>query len=302
MEDELWQLLYPLIVREDKRRSRKKKVVFTDAWILMVFFWAVLHDRPISWACRAKSWPEEERWRSLPSPSAMSRRMRTVSLLNLLMQLLLALGEVQAPSLVRIVDAKPLPVGGFSKDADARWGQAVDAKARGYKLFTIWSRQSPVPEQWRLGAMNWPETAVAATLIPALQSGGYLLGDSLYDTNPLHELCSRHELQLLAPRKMPGTQLGHQAHQPARLRAIELLETRPAMPAKAPVGNSRDFGPSLYAGRSAIERQYGQMGNFGGGFAPLPNWVRRPHRVAVWTAAKLVLNGLRICRNQGLTP
>ena len=300
MEDELWRVLYPLIIREGNRRSRKKRVVFSDAFILLVFFWAVLHDRPISWACRAKSWPEDQRWRSLPSPSAMSRRMRTVSLLNLFTQLLLALGEVCDPSLLRIVDAKPLPVGGFSKDADARWGRGVNAKAKGYKLFTIWGRGNPVPEQWRLGSMNGSETAVATDMIPKLRSGGYLLGDSLYDSNPLHELCSRHELQLLAPRKKPGTQLGHQAHEPGRLRAIDLLETRPHTPAQ--VDPSRNFGPSLYAGRTAIEREFGQMGNFGGGFAPLPNWVRRPHRVAAWTAAKLVINGLRICQNKGLTP
>lgn len=299
MEDELWRLLYPLVIEQDKRRVRKKKVVYSDAWILLVFFWAVLHDRPICWACRAKSWPADQRWRTLPSASTMSHRMRTVSLLNLLTQLLLALGETRETSLLRIVDAKPLPVGGFSKDADARWGQAVDAKAKGYKMFTIWGRGNPVPEQWRLGSMNWPEPKVAADMIVALSSGGYLLGDSLYDTNPLHELCSRNQLQLVAPRKKPGTQLGHQAHEPARIRAIELLETKPHMPGS--VDESRNFGTSLYAGRTAIEREFGQMGNFGGGFAPLPNWVRRPHRVAAWTAAKLVLNGLRICRNKGLT-
>lgn len=305
MEDELWKLLYRLVQKEDIRRFRKKGVWFSDAWILLVFFWAVLHDRPISWASRPRNWPADQRWRSLPSPATLSRRMRTVSVLNLLTQVLLRLGEVCGPPLVRMIDAKPLPVGGFSKDADARWGQAVDAKAKGYKLFSVWSRRGPVPEQWRLGPMNWPEPTAAATLIPGLAGGGYLLGDSLYDTNPLYGLCAGQELQLLAPRKKPGTQLGHQSHEPSRLRAIELLEIRPAMPlppGMPKLDDCRNFGPSVYACRAGIERQFGQMGNFGGGLAPLPNWVRRPHRVVVWVAAKLVFNGLRICRKQGVTP
>lgn len=305
MEDELWKLLYRVVQEEDNRRRGKKGVRYSDAWILQVFLWAVLHDRPISWASRPQNWPAGQRWRSLPSPATLSRRMRTVGVLNLLAQVLLRLGEVCGPSLVRMIDAKPLPVGGFSKDVDARWGQAVDAKARGYKLYGVWARRSPVPEQWRLGPMNWPEPTAAATMIPALSGGGYLLGDSLYDSNPLHALCAAHELQLLAPRKKPGTQLGHQSHEPARLRAIELLEIRPAMPLPPGVPRIDDcgnFGPSTYACRTGIERHFGQMGNFGGGLAPLPNWVRRPHRVAAWVAAKLVLNGLRICRNQGVAP
>jgi len=298
MEDELWKLLYQLIRAEDNRRSGKKGVRFSDAWILLVFFWAVLHDRPICWATCLDHWPADRRPASLPSPSTMSRRMRTLSVVTLLTQVWLRLGELCGPALVRMIDAKPLPVGGFSKDKDARWGQAVDAKAKGYKLFSIWSSETPVPEQWRLGPMNYPETWAAASMIPLLGSEGYLLGDSLYDTNPLHELSAGRGLQLLAPRKKPGTQLGHQDHEPSRLRSIELLETRPAM--KGLANDLRSFGPSLYACRTGIERQFGHMGNFGGGLSPLPNWVRRPRRVAAWVAAKLILNGLRICKNQGL--
>ena len=300
MEDELWKLLYQLIRAEDNRRSGKKGVRFSDARILLVFFWAVVHDRPICWATCRKNWPPDRRPASLPSPSTMSRRMRTLSVVMLLTHLWLRLGELCGPALVRMIDAKPLPVGGFSKDKDARWGQAVDCKAKGYKLFSIWSREAPVPEQWRLGPMNCSESSAAASMIPMLSSQGYLLGDSLYDTNPLHALSAGRGLQLVAPRKKPGTQLGHQDHEPSRLRAIELLETRPAM---AGLGRDcRSFGPSLYACRTGIERHFGQMGNFGGGLSPLPNWVRRPRRVTAWVAAKLILNGLRICKNQGVTP
>ena len=54
--------------------------------------------------------------------------------------------------------------------------------------------------------------------------------------------------------------------------------------------------------RADIERRLGNLCCFGGGLAPLPAWVRTPHRVARWVAAKLVINGLRQCQLQGLTP
>jgi hypothetical protein len=53
--------------------------------------------------------------------------------------------------------------------------------------------------------------------------------------------------------------------------------------------------------RSDIERRLGNLCCFGGGLAPLPAWVRTPHRVARWVAAKLIINGLRQCRLQELT-
>ena len=47
MERELWQALYLLAVGLDKRWGRWK---YSTAEIVVVYFWAVLHDRPTSWA------------------------------------------------------------------------------------------------------------------------------------------------------------------------------------------------------------------------------------------------------------
>jgi hypothetical protein len=44
----------------------------------------------------------------------------------------------------------------------------------------------------------------------------------------------------------------------------------------------------------------GQWCSFGGGLQPLPSWARTPHRVAYWSAAKLLINGVRLCRLRGL--
>lgn len=310
MEGELWRALYRLILEEASRRPRRKGVVYTDAWVLGVFFWAAVHDRPVSWACDGRNWPDELRGcRDLPAGGTMSERLRTLSALQLLAAVLDRLASLAPPvgSLVRAVDGKPLPVGGYSKDRNARWGKsAAGAWEKGYKMFDVWGPRGVVPDRWTLGPMDEPEPEVARReLVPALAAaaagcGGYLLGDALFDSNPLHAECRPCGIQLVAPRKKPGTGLGHRDHSPSRLRSIELLES-PA-PGELPGSGRSPFARDLYAMRSDIERRLGNLCCFGGGLAPLPAWVRSPRRVARWVAAKLVVNGMRQCRLQGLTP
>ena len=301
MEDELWRTLYRIVIEEHSRRGHQKRVVFSDAVILLVAMWSVLHDRPMCWACSLKHWrshPDGCPWDSLPSPGTTSRRLRTLSLKQLLEQIFFRLLALSPPSMLRRIDSKPLPVGGFSKDRDAKRGYATGDTCRGYKIFGCWSGVAEgagvVPEQLTLGPMNRSDPDAATTLIDGLTHGplpgGYLLADSTHDTNPLHKHARTHHFQLLAPRKKPGSALGHRDHDPARLRGIELLE------------GPSDFGRDLYTRRGDIERSFAHLGNFGGGLQPLPNFVRRPRRVAFWAISKLVFNGIRICRLHGLTP
>jgi hypothetical protein len=306
MEGELWGAVYRLVLEEASRRERRKRVRYSDAAVLGVFLWAAVHDRPVCWACDARNWPPHLRWRALPSESRMSERLRTLSVLQLLGAVLERLASLAPPPLVRAVDGKPLPVGGHSKDRDADWGRSAGgAWEKGYKMFDVWGG-GVVPECWTLGPMNQPEPNVAREeLVPALAAGGrvgYLLGDALFDSNPLHEACRSRGIQLVAPRKKPGTGLGHGrgGHSPSRLRSIALLES-PA-PGDLPAAGRSAFARDLYAMRADIERRLGNLCSFGGGLAPLPAWVRTPRRIARWVAAKLVINGLRQCRRQGLTP
>jgi hypothetical protein len=304
MEDELWPEAYRVVCEEGKRQSRADaRATYADGVIVLVLLWAASHDRPISWACAARHWAgcgRGHRPRRLPSASTMSRRLRTVGVLGLLERVLARLAEEVPPALVRRVDGKPLPVGGFSKDRDARWGQAVDHKARGYKLFLVWGA-GVVPDAWKLGPMNESEPQAAARdLVPRLPGGGggYLLGDGLYDSNPLHAVCDAHGVQLLAPRKQPGAGLAHCDHVPGRLRSIALLET--AAPGDLPAAAPAPFARALYDRRGDIERDLGGWCSFAGGLQPLPSWVRTPHRVAYWSAAKLLINGLRLCHLRGI--
>jgi len=56
MEGELWKQVYRIVMEVGKGYPRKYQQ-YSDARIAMIYLWAVLHDRPVSWACQKQSWP-----------------------------------------------------------------------------------------------------------------------------------------------------------------------------------------------------------------------------------------------------
>lgn len=235
----------------------------------------------MSWACKPENWPDDLRPDPLPSQSTVSRRSKTVEVLRLL-------AAMERPCLLRTfdlaltADGKPLHVGGHSKDPDAAWGHARRGWAKGYKLHALFGAPTS-PYEWDVEPLNVAEPTIAARQVAKLPpGGGYLLGDGAYDSNPLHEVTTAGGRQLIAPRKRPGTGLGHCRHTPGRLRSIELLE-----------GES-EFGRTLHAERDDIERRFGRLTNHAAGLAPLPNWVRRLDRVRLWVQLKLLIHAVYV--------
>lgn len=288
MECERWLQLYALACELSRGWPYGQR--FSAALIVGVFCWAVLHDRPVSWACQANHWPAELRIGRLPSQSTMSRRLRSQPVQRLLRQMENALSRTSAapPAAIlklaqctmeaRIIDAKALPVGGCSKDPDARWGRACGGNARGYKFYAVWGR-SALPVAWDIQPMNVSEKRVAEGLLARLSGQAWLLGDAQYDSSRLYDLAFAQGHRLLAPRRKKGG-LGRHYQSPHRLFAIEQLEG----------GAWRAF----HQARTQIERNFGNWTSFGGGLSPLPSWVRRSHRVRLWIQAKLLINALRI--------
>src|SRR5262249_45152169 len=89
---------------------RPAGVSYADQFVVLVFLWAALHDRPVYWACDARNWPTKWAIDRLPDDSTMSRRLRTLSVLQLLQRLHDAIGSLFAvASLVKHVDSFPLP-------------------------------------------------------------------------------------------------------------------------------------------------------------------------------------------------
>jgi hypothetical protein len=291
MEGELWSWLYRIVFEEHNRKAARQRVQFSDALILLVFFWAVLHDRPRCWACRLENWPKDWHGLVLPSPSTLSRRMRSLPVLLLLEQILARLSQLRQAGWLHVLDGKPLVVGPCTKDRDAKRARAHDVMANGYRLLASWGDgQRVLPEVWTLAPMNQDEAGLTQReLADRLPGSGYCLGDAMFDQNPLHQQLGQRGFQLLCPRKRPHTGLGHCWHSPFRLRSIALLEEK-----------DHDFGRRLYALRPQIERDYGHLVSFGGGLSCLPAWVRTPHRVAAFVAAKLVINAFRLCQIKGL--
>jgi hypothetical protein len=231
---------------------------FFDYEIVMVYLWAVLHERPTSWACDPANWPQDLRPSMLPSQSTMSRRLRTTEVQHLMHTVESRTGPVDRSCWVRLIDGKPLTVGAYSKDPDAAWGYVGHSFAKGYKLHALYGSQT-TPDIWEIAPLNVSEPQVGASLILLLKAAGYILGDKNFDSNRVHEAAHSVGAQLVAERKRPGTNLGHRRHSPGRLRSMALLRT--------------DFGRALYQQRGTIERKFGHLTNHAGGLAPLPNWV-----------------------------
>jgi hypothetical protein len=281
MEHQLWKSIV-VIVGLLGKQPRSTRFRFNDERIVQVFYWAVIHDRPISWACCRKNWPIHLRGNELPSNTTMSRRLRSPSVRERLEALEQRVVPPRSPGLFWTIDGKPLVIGGASKDRQSGYGRAARGKARGYKIHAIVSNEGIAA--WRVAPMNMDERTMAARLLRSTAIEGYLVADSNYDSNPLHQLCDGlGNLQLITPRRYGKSHgLGHHHHAPGRLRSIERTEN--PFP---------DFADGLLHDRDLVERTYGNLVNWGGGLTTLPAWVRTHRRVHRWVQAKFVLAALK---------
>jgi Transposase DDE domain len=282
MEHQLWKSIVALLAGLDKR-AFSPWAEFSDSAIVRVWYWAVIHDRPVSWACQRRNWPVALRRQSLPSNPTMSRRLRSASVRKILTALEQRVIRPQKPGLYWMIDGKPLPIGGCSKDAQAGYGRSAGGKAKGYKIHAIIGLDGAIAN-WRIAPMNKDERVMAGRLLRSTSLQGYVVADSNYDSNRLHEICDRlGNLQMVVPRRYgPGRGYGHKRQTPGRLRSVQILES--PFP---------EFGARLQLSRNEIERRFANTTNWGGGLHGLPAWVRTHRRVHRWVQAKLVLTALK---------
>jgi hypothetical protein len=282
MEHQLWKAIFAFALLLDKT-PRPTRHDFPDAFIVAVYYWAVIHDRPTAWACDRRHWPIHLRRGALPSPSSMSRRLRRPSVAALLQELARRVVAPAEPGCFWIIDGKPMPVGGGSGDTQAKCGRAVGGMARGYKLHAILNPQGQMAT-WRITPMNVDERTVAAELLREGELQGYLIADANYDSNKLHAIADElGDLHLVTPRRYAATAkgTGHRRQTDGRQRLLERLD------------HPSGYASQLLEDRDAIERHFGNLTNWGGGLGPLPAWVRTLPRVERWVNAKLVLNAFR---------
>ena len=129
MERELWKILYRLAKKLDSPWGNWR---YSTADVLAAYFWAVVHDRPTSWAADPKQWPDELRPALLPCQSTLSRRLRrptTVKLMTAVEEHLLAL-VVEREETRR--DIKSTPFGARSRCRSPGFG-VFTAYGTGFK-------------------------------------------------------------------------------------------------------------------------------------------------------------------------
>jgi hypothetical protein len=147
------------------------------------------------------------------------------------------------------------------------------------------------------------QVPAAAELLPRLAGdrgcfgacGGYVAADNAFDANALHAAAAAVNHQLVAPPRRSNRHVRDtRRNRPERIRALDLCDN-----ALWPCGVQRWFGGDVLRERVAIERSLSQL-TFDGLYA-LPPWVRRPHRVALWVACKLIIRLYKLARKAGLT-
>jgi hypothetical protein len=282
MEHQLWKAIVTIL--GDLCKKVKPAVLhFSNADIIKVFYWAVIHDRPMSWACQRTSWPPHLRRQSLPSNTTMSRRLRSRSVVALLKQMEDRVIAPKQSNYYWMIDGKSMMIGGCSTDRQAGYGRAAKCKAKGYKLHVIRSIDGSIAA-WRIAPMNKDERVMGERMLKTAPVQGYLLADGNYDSNKLHAVCDlRGNMQLISPRRYgKGKGLGHRQHAVGRLRSKAILED--PFP---------QFGEGLMGKRDDIERGFAHLTNWGGGLACLPAWVRGHRRVYRFVQAKLILTALK---------
>jgi transposase len=287
MERELWAELSAAISVVDAPFFDNPDYVYSTASIIRVYLWAVLHDRPTSWATAARNWDRATRPPQLPNQSTLSRRLRCRESQDFLHALQEKLRHLpQAGRCFKRLDGKPLSVAPHSTDRQAGWGRGAGQKAKGYKLHALWAGQA-MPEAFRVASLQASEQEMARRMLRDLEGGGYVVADKNYDTNSLFDQAAAADHQLLCPRRYgPDKGLGHHRHSPCRLRCKDLLE--------GPTSRLTGWGPALLKQRRQIERDFGNLASFGGGLYTLPPWVRGHRRVHQYVWAKLLINAARI--------
>lgn len=293
MDGRLWTQLYREIRRACKgevlsRRVGRPRVYGTDE-ILLVWAFAAMNDWPISvarrklasgvagwWMRRHWAWPKR-----MPSVPTLTRRAQDGTFRCLLRRVLRRLRKrlAAAPRGLAVMDATFLLTGSYSRDPESRWTCHGGKWYRGYALHAIVDQQG-VLWAWHVTSANVQEMAVARRLIRQLSlSGGsvdYLITDTGYDSEPLHQLSRRRlDAQLLAPVNLRGAKTERwRERQPGRNASDRLLAT--------------PEGQVLSNVRSVIER-WNSWFKGTSKTSMLPYHVRRIRRVRRWIDLKLMV-------------
>lgn len=134
MDGQLLRVLYHELFHAVKRHF-PRRCRYDDNVIVFVYFISVVADRSMRGAYDRRHWPLWARRLTRPGYSQVMRRLNSDSVQHRLAELNAEYRARLPRTSQKAVDGKPLVVGVYSKDPDARWGKLNNRDwARGDKV------------------------------------------------------------------------------------------------------------------------------------------------------------------------
>jgi hypothetical protein len=202
MDTRIWRVLVTAVKSADRRVPRfGRRPRYTDALIVKMYLRSVWHDRPLCWACDRDHYSRRFRPRQLPSVSQFTRRVKSARFTLVLQAINEFLIRTDAPVGLAFIHGKPLPIGDFSRDPDARDGRGAGRFQRGYKLHALTTQDGRIL-QHSVHPLNVGEPNTArADLVDDVPLESLVLADTNYDSAPLYTAVQSRQSQLLTPLK-----------------------------------------------------------------------------------------------------
>lgn len=291
MEQSQWGIVRAAIRQITRSFPRLKRAQHGDFSITCLYFWAVLHDRPMTWAVDRSNYNRTFRPRkTIPSISQLNRRIASDRFQLILQRVHERLaGGTRYKGLT--FDGQALQVNGASRDRDARFGHVPGGTGKGYKLHAMVTSDGKIPV-FSVTSLNTHELPVARQMLETLPhdlSGVLVMADGNYDAHVLHKQVARRGGFLITrPRgraKHPVTrrQMGR-----SRRLMIDLWDRCPKLMKR------------VYHYRKQIERRFGNLSCTPGLLTSLPKFVRGLPRVRRFVGAKICLyHSHRIAKSLG---
>lgn len=255
---------------------RLRRARYSDLLIARLYFWALLHDRPMTWSLNSVYYTRLFRPRKRPSVSQLNRRIAMPRFQQLLQQVHEQLTESARSARTYLIDGKPLNVGPCSADRDARSNRI----GRGYKLHAVVTKQGQIP-MFCVHPLNAHEMPVARVMLRSmgpLTPGTLVLADGNYDAHVLHkDVAALGGWLVTRPRGCSTHPVTRRQMGEARRTLIDLWQHHPRLMWR------------VYRQRGTIERVFGHLSCTPGLLGPLPGFVRGLARVRRWVGGKICL-------------
>ena len=258
-------------------------MVYSDQQVVKMLLWTVRHDRPLCWACDRSSYSGVYRPKQLPSVSQFCRRVQSPRVVAMIEHVSQRLARPSRSIEVVSVDGKALPISDYSRDTDATNGWGTGHFQRGYKLHACVSDED-VFVDFEVHPINVAERTVARDLLGrAAGPGVFALGDTQYDSSPLHAVCRSRGARLLTPLRGRARSVDQVRRLDLGRRQLMVLWDR------QPEAMQR-----LLHERKRVERAFATLGNAGEGLKGLPPWVRGLEKVRRWVTIKIIFYHARL--------